>query len=297
MATAASGSNNAVMPVTSPAFSLATNNRSKSWGSLAGSLVVRSSIVTLRQLLWVARPSLKSIVVTRGVKTAALGLIPVLNRSFGDFLLKTRFVVRWRWLYHLDMIRATTGEVLETFSEKVSRLEKSTLWRLISSEGWKASWDFEANRPGDDARMPEIEQLEAYVLNLRFFIQDNEPTSLRNMDSRYKRECQDSELRRQFSEVRDAMNGALDRELWFRFNDQPMTYRMLLNGMIYTRLAHASKDKHLLFDQMATHPFGRMMAMNEFLKCIAVVHGGVILINKLNARALPQTVRGTSDLS
>src|ERR1700704_4230656 len=48
MSTTASGSNNAVMPVTSPAFSLATNNRSKSWGSLAGSLVVKSFIVTLR---------------------------------------------------------------------------------------------------------------------------------------------------------------------------------------------------------------------------------------------------------
>src|SRR5215471_8079107 len=55
MSTTASGSNNAVMPVTSPAFSLATNNRSKSWGSLAGSLVVKSFIVTLLQLLWVAR--------------------------------------------------------------------------------------------------------------------------------------------------------------------------------------------------------------------------------------------------
>src|SRR5215510_4976297 len=65
MSTTASGSNNAVMPATSPAFSLATNNRSKSWGSLAGSLVVKTFIVTLLQLLWVARPSLKSIVVTR----------------------------------------------------------------------------------------------------------------------------------------------------------------------------------------------------------------------------------------
>src|SRR5262245_15297335 len=47
MSTTASGSNNAVMPSTSPAFSLATNSRSKSWGSLAGSLVVKSFIVTL----------------------------------------------------------------------------------------------------------------------------------------------------------------------------------------------------------------------------------------------------------
>src|SRR5215813_3246808 len=65
MSTTASDSNNAVMPVTSPAFSLSTNNRSKSWGSLAGSLAVESFIVTLRRLLWVARPSLKPIVVTR----------------------------------------------------------------------------------------------------------------------------------------------------------------------------------------------------------------------------------------
>src|SRR5262249_15112012 len=68
MSTTASGSNNAVMPATSPAFSLATNNRSKSWGSLAGSLVVKSFIVTLRQLLWLARPSLKYSVVTRRAK-------------------------------------------------------------------------------------------------------------------------------------------------------------------------------------------------------------------------------------
>src|SRR4029434_3269724 len=56
MSTTASGSNNAVMPATSPAFSLSTNNRSKSWGSLAGSLVVKSFVGklltgTLRQLV------------------------------------------------------------------------------------------------------------------------------------------------------------------------------------------------------------------------------------------------------
>ena|ERR1051326_5303257 len=65
MSTTASGSNNSVMPATSPAFSLSANDRSKSWGSLADSLVVKSFLGTLRQLLWVARPSPKPIVVTR----------------------------------------------------------------------------------------------------------------------------------------------------------------------------------------------------------------------------------------
>src|SRR5215469_5564857 len=76
MSTTASGSNNAVMPVTSPAFSLATNNRSKSWGSLAGSLVVKSFIVTLSNCcgLFDLHGSLSSSRVGR--QTAALGLIP-----------------------------------------------------------------------------------------------------------------------------------------------------------------------------------------------------------------------------
>src|SRR5215469_6360867 len=79
ISTTASGSNNAVMPVTSPAFSLATNNRSKSWGSLAGSLVVESFIVTLLKLLWVARPSLKPIVVTRRASTQLLLVLRTLK--------------------------------------------------------------------------------------------------------------------------------------------------------------------------------------------------------------------------
>lgn len=83
------------------------------------------------------------------------------------------------------------------------------------------------------------------------------------------------------------MNGALDRELWFRFNDQAMSYRTLFLGMIYTRFAHSSKGNHKLFEQMVARPFGHMMAMNEFLKCISVIHAAVVVINKLNSAAFP----------
>src|SRR6267378_1273441 len=181
------------------------------------------------------------------------------------------------------MAARKTQAVLKTFEEKANRLENSSLMRFMSSDGWKTSWDFEADRSGDDAKMPELEHLEAYILNLRFFVQDNELTSLRNIAALYKKECKDAELLKQFGEVRDAMNGALDRELWFRFNNQAMTYRTLFLGMIYTRFAHSSKGKHELFEQMVAHPFGYMMAMNEFLKCIGVIHAAVVVFNKLNS--------------
>src|SRR5208282_874155 len=144
-------------------------------------------------------------------------------------------------------------EPFSTFKEKVARLEESSLKQFMTAVGWKASWDFENNRPGDEARMPELESLEAYILNLRFFIQDNEPTSLRNLAALYSNECRDQRYLERFTEIRNAINRELNRELWFRFNDQKMTYRQLLEGMIYSRFAHASKKDHTLLQEMAAH--------------------------------------------
>jgi hypothetical protein len=183
--------------------------------------------------------------------------------------------------------RLDIRSTLCTFDEKVDRLNNSSLWRFMTSSGWKISWDFQENKPGDEARVPERESLEAYILNLRFFIQDNEPTSLRNIASLYRTSCKSAQQVEQFRRTRDAINRELDRELWFKFNDKSMTYGKLLHGMIYSRFAHAHKDKHKLFDQMTTHPFGYMMAVNEFLRVLGMLHFGLIAIRNLNRAAFP----------
>jgi hypothetical protein len=128
------------------------------------------------------------------------------------------------------MTRPTTRQTILTFSEKVNRLQSSSLLEFMTSKGWKVDWNFEAERPGDQALMPEVEHLEAYILNLRFFVQDNEPTSLRNIAALYKNECKDAKLLERFMEVRDAINGELDRDLWFKFNGASVTYRTIFRA-------------------------------------------------------------------
>jgi hypothetical protein len=172
-----------------------------------------------------------------------------------------------------------------TFEEKVERLENSSLWRFMGPPGWKVSWNFESDSPGSDARMPDTEHLEAYILNLRFFIQNNEPTSLGNMDLLYESSCHDDRLTMRFRELRDVVNTFLDSPLWYRFNDQSVTYRMIFEGMIYSRFAHANSHKHALFAQMVDHGFGNMLAMDNFLRIIDVVHQCLVLISKVNRRA------------
>lgn len=179
-------------------------------------------------------------------------------------------------------------ETISTFEEKMDRLERSTLWHLMTSSGWKVSWDFQNDRPGDEAKMPDVESLEAYILNLRFFIQDNERTSLRNIASLYRKECKVSRYLEQFSEIQQAVNRELDREIWFKFNDETITYRKLFEGMVYSRFAHANKRGHELFGEIAAHGFGYMLAMNEFLRCLGVLHVGLVLVRNLNRVAFPE---------
>jgi hypothetical protein len=179
-------------------------------------------------------------------------------------------------------------DTISTFGEKVDRLERSSLWRFMTSGGWKVSWDFQVNRPGAEAKMPDLESLEAYILNLRFFIQDNERTSLRNMASLYRKECKLPQYLQQFGEIQEAINRELGRETWFKFNDQTITYGKLLEGMVYSRFAHANKKGHELLQQMAAHPFGYMLAMDEFLRCLGVLHVGLVLVRNLNRVAFPE---------
>lgn len=54
-------------------------------------------------------------------------------------------------------------EPFSTFTEKVARLEESSLKQFMTAGGWKVSWDFENNRPGDEVSMPGLESLEAYI--------------------------------------------------------------------------------------------------------------------------------------
>lgn len=95
----------------------------------------------------------------------------------------------------------TPKEIIDLFDSKFRRLESSNLIRFITDRGCKFSFDFTTNNLGSDAVLPDLEFIESYVLNLRFFIQDNEPTSLRNMGKLY-----DAHYYGQSESMRDLLN-------------------------------------------------------------------------------------------
>ena len=88
---------------------------------------------------------------------------------------------------------------------------------------------------------PSEKTIEATILTLRFFLQDNENTSLRNMAELYLHLNIEPRLPTRFCEVRDQVNSYLDApsNLWIS-EEAPMTHRQILNLFVNGDLAHAN---------------------------------------------------------
>src|SRR5215207_5880128 len=84
-------------------------------------------------------------------------------------------------------------EALELFNEKADKLRNLSFVRslLSAKSGWQVSFQ-EGTVTTSNRYGPDNESIEAFVLTFRFFIQDNEPSSIRSMAKRYRRLYEDS---------------------------------------------------------------------------------------------------------
>ena len=141
-------------------------------------------------------------------------------------------------------------------------------------------------RPSAKAKMPDLEFIESYVLNLRFFIQQNEPTSWPNMNKLYRKNCSSVEHVKKFEEIRKRHDSELNKQLWFKVNDEPISYRELFMGMINSQIAHSNqKHKHVLFKGLKKDSFSFHFALDGFLRCVDFSHTCLAHVNSLNSQA------------
>lgn len=180
-------------------------------------------------------------------------------------------------------------DAIYIFEEKVQRLEASRL-RAFMRKGWKWGYNFVEDSPSETSIMPEIDDLEAYVLNLRFFIQDNEKSSIRNIANLYKNKCASPELRANFEHIRKFLNFSLEQKLWFKYNTHSLTYRELMEGIIYGKMAHTNHKNHSTVISLTKTGFGNTLAIASFLKCIDIVHQCLIEIRNINRVAFAPSI-------
>jgi len=182
---------------------------------------------------------------------------------------------------------------LKLFNEKVDKLINSRFVKHIQdNKGLRVSMKSSVEeKVGISHNLPDQDAIDAFVLTIRFFIQDNEPTSLRNMAKLYTEISVSQEIKGDFNYVRDKLNLELDKKSMFNLQGKDLTRREVFDTFIYGGLAHAEAEKKEDFDKwMQLEPLSAFITAEfnnvliYFLDCIAY-------IKKVNLRAIEELAK------
>jgi len=145
-----------------------------------------------------------------------------------------------------NLVDPSFREVLQRFCAKVKELEGMRFYResIASGVGYTMNW----TRGGPLTHQrngPEEESIMAFLLSLRFFIQDNESISVRNVSRLINGAKVRPDLKAQFMDQRNGLNAYLDSSGSVNVvtNGVSLTRRTILETFIYGLYAHQS-EKH-----------------------------------------------------
>jgi len=102
-------------------------------------------------------------------------------------------------------------KTMKLFIDKAEKLRNNSFTKKINSEGFGIT--ISAKKDGNvnvEKKFPTDESIEAFVLTLRFFIQDNESSSFGNLAKIYSKLPDHSKQKIEFLRVRKEMNDYLD---------------------------------------------------------------------------------------
>jgi hypothetical protein len=180
---------------------------------------------------------------------------------------------------------------LRFFNEKGTRLWDSAFMKGLINQ--KSGWKFGIETLHDGSLKalvsisgPDIDAIEGFVLNFRFFIQDNEKTSFREMHKLYSSISLSQDLKSRFDVIRNELNAFLDSELRPKciYNKIPLTNREVMMVFIYGGLAHATKvDKYK--ELMSIFPLNVVLP-NGFNMILVKVLNAISAISALNDHAI-----------
>jgi hypothetical protein len=186
-------------------------------------------------------------------------------------------------------------EALKLFNEKADKLLKSAFVEALASGQTEATISGHRQENGSfeissKLRGPSPEAVEAFVLTFRFFIQDNETTSLRNIATIYEEIGDDDGFLSRFNSARNAINQFLDSPNYVNvtFHNQTPTNRDVMETFIYGGLAHANPEKHQWFKAWMGFPLANVLFSLCFSSVLGQVLRAISFIQNLNEELIPK---------
>ncbi len=134
-----------------------------------------------------------------------------------------------------------------------------------------------------ERRGPLEEAIDAFVLTIRFFIQDNEAISFKNIASLYECTPVNNKIKTDFNNIRKQLNDYLDSNsgMAITINDETLNHRNILDIITYGNLSHANPQKKEKFNFWVRSPLKAMLE-NDFVSSLTVLFSAIKSIYKLN---------------
>ena len=180
---------------------------------------------------------------------------------------------------------------LKLFNEKAVDLLRSSFTKHLQENGMSVSLSSSEGGPLEiKHKLPSEESIKAFILTVRFFIQDNESTSIRNLSKLYDDENLDisDEGKKDYRWLRDQLNSEFEKKSFLTIDKEAPTYRKIFDTFIYGGFAHANSEKKEIYDYWISNPYIRKFIEMEFMKILSYFLNCVIYLKKLNVETLEE---------
>ncbi len=180
-------------------------------------------------------------------------------------------------------------DTLRLFNEKAKKLDG------LSYTQWfrQNRCCFSVRNRGDgiveaELRAPGDESVDAFVLTLRFFIQNNESISISRIAHMYDQSGLSSDLRDRVAEERGALNDFLDSSSQITIAGETLVQRQIFDVFLWGGLAHANVEKKKTFDQWASDPILFPVMQTAFHSVIMKLLRFILWLRNVNEAAMAE---------
>lgn len=136
----------------------------------------------------------------------------------------------------------------------------------------------------------EGESIDAVLLTLRMFMQNNDRISIQKIAKIYAEEEELSGYKSQFDTLRDAINGYLNQFNGVVFFGSKYTNKEILDLVLYGLKGHSNRAKEIEIRGLSESPIIYNMFMNQFNVAVSKFIVGIVELAKINKKALSDLV-------
>lgn len=180
---------------------------------------------------------------------------------------------------------------LGLFNEKAEKLANCRFTRTVFGQKTGVEVRGERGKPVEVIRWgPDQEAIDAFVLTFRFFIQDNEKSSFRNMAKTYQNLPISDDIKARFAEARRILNEFLDSTPSTSYNigGETLNHRRILEVFVYGGLAHANPKKKRTYDRWMKMSVVCELLITDFVVILAKVMRIIQYVATLNVEAIEE---------